>query len=68
MTSKAYQTTKIANSDAISVIYMQKMHLYSSMQTVLCISGIISGGCFPVPILKPNPNYCTPIDFVVIWL
>ena len=56
MTSKAYQTTAIANSDAISVIYMQKMHLYSSMQTVLCISGIISGGCFPVPILKPNPN------------
>jgi len=56
MTSKAYQTTAIANSDAISVIYMQKMYLYSSMQTVLCISGIISGGCFPVPILKPNPN------------
>jgi hypothetical protein len=56
MTSKAYQTATIINSDAISVIYMQEMHLYSSMQTVLCISGIISGGYFPVPILKPNPN------------
>ena len=53
MTSKGYQTTTIANSGAISVIYTQETHLYSSMQTVLCISVIISGGYFPVPILKP---------------
>ena len=56
MTGKAYQTKTITNSDAISMSYMQEMHQYSSIQSVLCISGIISGYYFPVPILKPNPN------------
>ncbi len=56
MTGKAYQTTTITNSDAISMSYMQEMYLYSSIQTALCISGIISDGYFPVPILKPNLN------------
>ena len=54
MVGTVCQTITIANSNVISMRYMQKMHLYSSKQATFCISNVISAGYSPMPGLKPN--------------